>query len=204
VTRPDPALSVYLNVPFDDEYAQLFDAIFFSTVCCGFIPRGALESGSSGIARIMRISTAMATSKYSVHDLSRCRGHGGLNLARFNMPLELGMAITHANSGVGRHEWFALILRGHDYAHYVSDLVGFDLKSHAGTVESMVPPYMAWLLTRDEARGDLAPRDVLTALPMFQLAKKELGERWSGEVPWWHLVRIAAECVPVDVADLPA
>lgn len=37
---------------------------------------------------------AIRGSKYSVHDLSRCRGEGDENLARFNMPLELGMAMA--------------------------------------------------------------------------------------------------------------
>ncbi len=43
------------------------------------------------MARIVR---ALANSKYLIHDLSRCTGEGIENVARFNMPLELGMAMA--------------------------------------------------------------------------------------------------------------
>src|SRR5579862_2661544 len=90
----DPSKSVFINCPFDDEYAALFDAILFATVCCGFIPRSALESGTVAEPRLTRILRALFSSKYSIHDLSRCTGQGGDNMARFNMPLELGMAMA--------------------------------------------------------------------------------------------------------------
>ena len=89
-----PAKSVFINCPFDREYAPLFDAIVFATVCCGFMPRSALESGDVAESRLDRITRAIFNSRYSIHDLSRCGGEGDENLARFNMPLELGMAMA--------------------------------------------------------------------------------------------------------------
>ena len=192
----DPCLSVFINAPFDADYEKLFDALVFGSVCCGFLPRSALETGSTGVARLDRITASLSSSKYSMHDLSRCHGGGDFNFARFNMPLELGMAITHAYSDRRAHEWFAIVYRGHDYSLYASDLVGFDLKSHDGTVETILPPYMAWLMTREEAAGDLTPSEVLLALPAFLQAKEELSEAWCGETPWWELVRAAMRCVP--------
>ena len=41
-----------------------------------------------------RITRAILSSKYSIHDLCRCRGEGDANLARFNMPLELGVSMA--------------------------------------------------------------------------------------------------------------
>src|SRR6186997_348579 len=90
--RPEAETSVFLNCPFDEMYEDLRDAIVFSAMCCGFIPRIANESGAVAIPRIERICTALHGSFYSIHDLSRCEGEGDQNLARFNMPLELGIA----------------------------------------------------------------------------------------------------------------
>src|SRR5688572_17238718 len=91
----EPAKTVFINCPFDPEYAKTFDAIVFAVACCGFIPRCALESGDVAVTRMERIVRAIFSSYYSIHDLSRCRGEGDERLARFNMPLELGIAMAH-------------------------------------------------------------------------------------------------------------
>ena len=49
---------MFINCPFDAAYAKLLDAILFATVCCGFTPRSALESGNVGEARLERIARA--------------------------------------------------------------------------------------------------------------------------------------------------
>jgi hypothetical protein len=90
----EPTKSVFINCPFDSEYAPLFDAIVFTAVCCGFMPRSALDSGTVSEPRVARIVRALVGSKYSIHDLWRCTGEGTENIARFNMPLELGMGMA--------------------------------------------------------------------------------------------------------------
>jgi hypothetical protein len=106
----DPAKSVFINCPFDEEYAQTFDAIVFAVACCGFIPRSALESGDIAVPRMERIVRAIFSSYYSIHDLSRCRSEGDERLARFNMPLELGIAMAHRFQTKGRkHDWLVLV-----------------------------------------------------------------------------------------------
>jgi hypothetical protein len=50
---------VFINCPFDPVYAKSFDAIVFATVCCGFTPRSAMESGSVGEPRLARITRAI-------------------------------------------------------------------------------------------------------------------------------------------------
>ncbi len=94
--NPPRDISVFINCPFDAEYEPLFDALIFTTLCCGFFPRTSIESGTAAVARMDRIHAVILDSKYSVHDLSRCQGEGEFNLARFNMPLELGMAMSQA------------------------------------------------------------------------------------------------------------
>jgi hypothetical protein len=66
-------------------------------------------------------------SKYSIHDLSRSTGEGGENLARFNMPLELGMAAAFRFERHGSdrpHRWLALVHGGYAYRRFLSDLAG--------------------------------------------------------------------------------
>src|SRR5580704_10530586 len=106
----DPSKSVFINCPFDADYAPLFDAIMFATVCCGFVPRSALESGTVSEPRLARIISAVSGCKYSIHDLSRCTGEGSDNFARFNMPLELGMAMAlRFLDPLSEHDWLVLV-----------------------------------------------------------------------------------------------
>ena len=104
----NPATSVFLNCPYDPEYQALFDAAVLSVACCGFTPRSALETGTFAESRMARIVRAIFESKYSIHDLSRCQGEGDANLARFNMPLELGIAMARrylAKHAGDRHDY---------------------------------------------------------------------------------------------------
>jgi hypothetical protein len=57
----------------------------------------------------------MSESKYSIHDLSRFTVEGADNHARFNMPLELGMAFalrSERESSSRQHNWFVLVPEG--------------------------------------------------------------------------------------------
>jgi hypothetical protein len=190
----DPARCVFINCPFDSEYAPLFDAIVFSTVCCGFIPRCALESGTVSEPRVARIARALGGSKYSVHDLSRCTGEGAGNLARFNMPLELGMAMARRFiEPAGDHDWLVLVPRGHAYARFVSDLAAYDPGSHDGSVAGVVVAVMSWLATRSDAVSTVTPREVLALLPGFQAGRAALDRSWGGLPPWAEIVMLAIE-----------
>jgi len=195
----NPATSVFINCPFDDEFAPLFDAIVFATACCGFLPRSALESGTVAESRMERIARAVFSSKYSIHDLSRCKGEGDENLARFNMPLELGIAMGRRLATARkkeRHDWLLLVREGHQYAKFVSDLAGYDPKKHNGTVEAIIPMVMVWLATRPEAIAVPTPRRVIAALTAFQEEKARLSAEWGKEIPWADLVLAARRAVP--------
>jgi hypothetical protein len=85
--------SVFINCPFDDAFQPLFHAIVLTVAARGFTPRSARESEGEADPRIVRIARGLMESKYSIHDLSRYQGAGAENLARFNMPLELGIAL---------------------------------------------------------------------------------------------------------------
>jgi len=189
-----PAKSVFINCPFDREYAPLFDAIVFATVCCGFMPRSALESGDVAESRLDRITRAIFNSRYSIHDLSRCSGEGDENLARFNMPLELGMAMAKRFiGGAGDHDWLVLVPEGHAYGKLISDLAAFDPPRHDGSVEKVTSAVMAWLATRKDAVPAVTPKLVLSKLSEFREKKAGLDDTWGGYTPWADVIVLANE-----------
>jgi hypothetical protein len=188
----EPSRSVFINCPFDAGYSTLFDAIVFATVCCGFMPRSALESGTVSEPRLARIARAVFSSRYSIHDLSRCTGEGDENFARFNMPLELGMAMAKRfMDPADEHDWLVLVPHGHAYLRFVSDLAAYDPAPHDGSVSSVVVAVMAWLLTRKDAVPPVTPDLVLSALPRFETEKAALESAWGGQPPWSDVVLAA-------------
>lgn len=189
----NPDKAVFINCPFDPEFEPTFDAIVFTTVCCGFLPRSALESGSVAVPRMERIVQAIFSSKYSIHDLSRCRGEGDQNLARFNMPLELGMAMARRYVAEDQHDWLLLVPEGHVYLQFVSDMAGFDPVRYDSTAESLVPKLMSWLATRPDAVRTPTPKAVLETLPEFRKQKARLVKEWGGHLPWVDLVLAAVD-----------
>jgi hypothetical protein len=192
----EPAKAVFINCPFDLDFEPTFDAILFSTVCCGFLPRSALETGSVAESRMERIAKAIFSSNYSIYDLSRCRGEGSEQLARFNMPLELGMAMARrfmAPRSAQRHDWLLLVPDGHVYLKFVSDLAGFDPMRYDGSAESVVPNVVSWLATRPNAARTLTPKEVLVELPKFQHERARLRQEWGDNVPWADLVLAAID-----------
>ncbi len=193
-----PEKSVFINCPFDADYAELFDAIVFATTSCGFLARSALESGTVAEPRMTRIARALLSSKYSIHDLSRCTGQGGENFARFNMPLELGIAMgRRISEGENSHDWLILVPQGHGYLQFASDLGGFDLKTHNGSVEQVVRRIIGWLATRKDAVWIPDPEQVIEALPNFQQRKAALLQQWGEQdVPWADIILAARDCVP--------
>lgn len=115
MAQPAPSYeqSVFINCPYDQEYADLFCAVVLTTVAYGFEPRSAREAEHRSETRFVRITEALTHSKYSIHDLSRFTGEGVDNIARFNMPLELGIAMAlkiERQATAGRpHNWLVLV-----------------------------------------------------------------------------------------------
>ncbi|CAN7609036.1 hypothetical protein LJR084_004650 [Variovorax sp. LjRoot84] len=121
---------VFLNCPFDGKFKPLFDAIVFTIHDLGFQARHALIDDSS-VVRVERIASEIATSKYSLHDMSRVQ-LGKNKLPRFNMPFEAGIAYAvHAMNPYQRDHHIG-ILDGVQYQHNasISDLAGLDTKVH--------------------------------------------------------------------------
>jgi len=195
--QAEAAQSVFINCPYDEEFSAKFDAILFTVVACGFLPRSALESGTVADSRMDRITRAMFSSKHSIHDLSRCKGEGSELLARFNMPLELGIAMARRHSepdANAKHDWLMLVPEEHPYARFISDLAGFDASRYDGRVETLVPKVVSWLASRRDAVRTPRPRKVLEALPTFAAQRRALNEDWGADnVPWGDTILTARQ-----------
>jgi hypothetical protein len=187
--------SVFINCPFDSGYRPLFDSIVLAAVACGFTPRSAMESGTVSDSRIDRIRKALFASRYSIHDLSRCRGQGDANLARFNMPLELGFAMARRFHDAKSHDWLVLVPENHEYLGFISDLGAFDPQKHAGTKETVIPPVVNWLKTRPDAGVSPFPDTVIAKLPAYLNQLDDLRVRSGGELPWSELILTARQHV---------
>jgi hypothetical protein len=197
VSREDPAEGlprVYVNCPFDRDFRPQLEAIVFSCVHAGLYPVLATSSGKTGEPRLQRILAELMKSRYSIHDLSRCRGEGDENLARFNMPLELGMAMALRVAAPGMHEYLILVPdQAQLYRRYISDLGGLDPQTHDGTPQRIVGEVLAWLLSAADAPADVSPDEVIRKLPSFGDAMRSLEQSWHGaQPPWAHVVRLAA------------
>jgi hypothetical protein len=83
--------NVFINCPFDREYASIFEAIVFAVNDAGFRPKCARERLDSSQIRLQKIAALISASRYSIHDLSRTELDDINALPRFNMPLELGI-----------------------------------------------------------------------------------------------------------------
>jgi len=188
-------ISVFINCPYDDDYKPIFDALLYAVVVCGFTPTSALSVAEPGKPRMERIANSLRESKYSIHDLSRCRGEGDENLARFNMPLELGIAMGqkyYSDGEQGDHDWCLLVIRDSNYKRFLSDLAGYDPKEYTGDVETAVQAIMSWLVVTRDAKPDIpSPRAVLDTMNDYNQAIAELRNDWGEDVPWTLVVGAA-------------
>ncbi len=150
--------SVFINCPFDDDYAPLLQAIAFCVTTLGFHPRLAPENADNAANRLERIIQLIRGSKFGIHDLSRCRSTGAGEYARFNMPFELGLDHGCAKFGAGAAAEKSILILEHtryDYQKCVSDISGWDIEPHGGDRTKAVRIVRNWLVRHAaaEARG---------------------------------------------------
>jgi hypothetical protein len=120
---PDPN-AVFLNIPYDEEFRDLYIAYIVGLYQLDLVPHLAFEI-PGGDRRLNRIFQLIKSCRYSIHDLSRVE----LSVApsatpRFNMPLELGMTITWAELHPSRHTCFVWESEPYRLQRSASDLNG--------------------------------------------------------------------------------
>jgi hypothetical protein len=142
----------------------------------------------------------MSESKYSIHDLSRFTGEGMDNLARFNMPLELGMASAlrfEREQSARPHNWLVLVPEGFAYQKFVSDLAGFDPGRHSQSIESVIREVAAWLRLQEDTI-DPAPSAlrIFREYARFRSQVAELRAEALEKETWAELLLAAYRTVP--------
>jgi hypothetical protein len=162
--------SVFVNCPFDEDFAPLLQAIAFCITDLGFHPRLAPENPDNGTNRLDRIVELVKGSKYGIHDLSRCKSIKVGEYARMNMPFELGIDHGARKFGQGRlTEKSILILESerYDYQRTLSDISGWDIHSHQGDHIAAVRHVRTWLV-RQAGAAHVGPAKILGNYATFQ------------------------------------
>jgi hypothetical protein len=185
--------SVFINCPFDVPFEPLFHAIVLTVAACGFIPRCARETQSQADLRIVRITKGLNESKYSIHDLSRFQGEGPDNIARFNMPLELGIAlgIRHMKEPTPAiHNWVALVPENFVHLKLISDLHGYDPPDHDQQLKTVIAQVAAWL----SEQHDFTPptptaQTILNAYPAFSDLLNTAKTESLGVLTWPAIIK---------------
>lgn len=134
-------LNVFINCPFDTDYAPLFDAILFAVYKCGFRPRCAMEVEDAGAIRIEKINKIISECRFGIHDISRTELDEVHNLPRFNMPLELGIFLGAKRFGSPKQKSKICLIFDKEkfrYQKYLSDIAGQDIQSHNNNPESLI------------------------------------------------------------------
>lgn len=131
---------VFINCPFDEEYRDCFEAILFTLTIAGYSARSALEEDDSGDIRFEKLCRLIETCDTTLHDLSRVEVSTS-GLPRFNMPLELGLALGARRFGSDEQKKKRLLImvgKPFDMPKYMSDLAGNDPKSHEAKASEVV------------------------------------------------------------------
>lgn len=162
--------SVFINCPFDDDFAPLLQAIAFCVTYLGFFPRLAPENADNATARLDRIVDLVRQSKYGIHDLSRCKATAQGEYVRMNMPFELG--IDHGcrlfgGDPLGHKAILVLEHTRYEYQKALSDISGWDIHAHEGEYRKAVRHVRSWLVAKAGAQAIGASR-ILGAYVAFQ------------------------------------
>ena len=128
--------SVFLNIPYDSAFENLYLAYIAGLSAFGLIPRATLEIPTSQ-RRLDRILKLIQQCTYSIHDLSRVQLDARApRVPRFNMPFELGLAVAQ-DAGNRRQTWYVCETVPYRINKSLSDLNGTDVRTHGGTVRGV-------------------------------------------------------------------
>ncbi len=145
-----PTNSVFINCPFDDEFAPGFQALIFAIIRCGFQVRCAREMADGGETRIDKLYNIIEQCRFGIHDLSRTELDAANHLPRFNMPLELGLflgAKRYGDKSQKAKRCAIMDVEPFRYQRFISDLNGMDIHVHGGDPRRMVEHVRTFLMT---------------------------------------------------------
>jgi hypothetical protein len=126
--------SVFLNIPYDRRFENLFLAYIAAIAAFNLAPRAVLEI-PGGDRRLDRILDLVSECRYSIHDLSFVQlDRKAPATPRFNMPFELGLVVARERLSGVEHEWFVCEKQPYRLQKSLSDLNGTDPYIHNGRV----------------------------------------------------------------------
>jgi hypothetical protein len=156
--------SVFLNIPYDPGFEDLYLAYIVGLSQLGLTINVTLAVPSQG--RLDTIIDLIEKSTYSIHDLSRVELSKGL--PRFNMPLELGLALYRSRATKGAHRVHIFDKRPYQAQRSTSDVNGIDPQIHRGRPKSL----MIGLRNLFRQSGDVTT--VPEMIASYQAVKKRL------------------------------
>jgi len=125
-------INVFLNIPYDQGFQELYLAYISGVSAFGFVPRATLEI-PGGARRLDRIFSLIQSCRFSLHDLSRVElDTKHPPTPRFNMHFELGLSVAWQRIRTREHDWFVFEAKNHRLAKSLSDLNGTDPYIHNG------------------------------------------------------------------------
>jgi hypothetical protein len=152
VPPPVKLNAVFVNIPYDERFRRLYLAYIVGLTSLGLEPRATLGIAGSE-RRLDRIVALMQSCRYSIHDLSRVElDRKPPCTPRFNMPFELGLAVTWAKLNPSKHSWFVFETRERRIQKSLSDLNGTDPSIHNGTVEGVMREICSAFVRASSAR----------------------------------------------------
>jgi hypothetical protein len=152
--------SVFINCPFDAEYLPLLRPLLFTTTFLGLTPRIASERSDSTENRLDKIVALIRESRLSIHDISRFRAKTAGEVARFNLPFELGLALgsrVFGPSSMQRKCCLILEREPHEFRRALSDLAGVDIKHHNDKGPELVRAVRSWFVETVKLRRVQSP-----------------------------------------------
>ena len=133
-----PGNRVFINVPFDDEYAPLLRALLFAIKGGGFFPCCALDKIGGGETRIDKICGMIEQTPLSIHDLSRAGIDEKTGYPRFNMPFELGISMGYRYLDPAKRDCLIFDKSPHRHHKFISDLAGNNIEAHHNNEKKMI------------------------------------------------------------------
>jgi hypothetical protein len=197
---------VFLNYPFDEAFAEFEDALHFAVVAANLLPVCAKDLTDPDRPRLDALIDAIRHCRYSGHDFSHIYGDGADNIARMNMPLEMGMAVFHAlDTQRQEHRCAFFVPRPHEYHRAASDLAGLDPRCYNSDPRELVAAVYEWLrdVVPSPIFNSVATVDVVGQFDTFKRKissirggrsdgrpthheAQELMYRLCGDLRWWE------------------
>ncbi len=127
--KPEP---VFLNIPYDSQFQDLYIAYVVGLTQLGLDVTATLAHPNQD--RLAKIIELIEKCTFSIHDLSRIEASRGI--PRFNMPLELGIALYRSTKA--KHDVYVFESKAFRAQRSTSDINKMDPRIHSGSPKGIL------------------------------------------------------------------